>query len=190
MDYRLLSAGDNAPDEINAIVEIPRGEGRIKYEFRANGAMIVDRLRSADLPLYPTHYCGVPGTLGPDGDPLDLLILGTDEFKTGDVVAVRPIAVMWMTDEKGSDPKIIAVPADSLTDEYLGIRSLADVSMEQRQQIEKFFREYKKNDHAGKWSRTDGWEDVAAAHKLINEGIALCKKSAAKPAAAPKPPKP
>ncbi len=123
MDYKLLPPGNNVPEEVNAIIEIPKGEGSIKYEYRTNGTLIIDRLRPADAPMYPTHYCGIPATQAPDGDPLDVLILGDDKLKSGDVIAVRPVAVFWMTDEKGIDPKIIAVPADSVSDEYRHIQT-------------------------------------------------------------------
>ncbi|MEZ0260906.1 MAG: inorganic diphosphatase, partial [Alphaproteobacteria bacterium] len=126
MDYKILPPGNNVPEEVYAIVEIPKGEGRIKYEYRTNGMMVIDRLRGEDQPLYPTHYCGIPATQAPDGDPLDVLILGSDKLKNGDVIPVRPVAVFWMSDEKGIDPKIIAVPADHVTDAYKHIQTLAD----------------------------------------------------------------
>lgn len=171
MDYKLLPAGSDVPKEVNAVIEIPKGEGRIKYEFRTNGLIIIDRLRGADQPLYPVHYCGIPATLAPDGDPLDVLILGDDALKTGNVIAVRPVGVFWMTDEKGIDPKIIAVPADSVSDEYHHIRTLADVPSTDKTRIETFFREYKKNDMKGKFSQSLGWNDVAEAHKTILECV-------------------
>ncbi|HYD17536.1 MAG TPA: inorganic diphosphatase [Patescibacteria group bacterium] len=185
MDYRLLPAGNNLPAEVNAIVEIPKGQGRIKYEYRTNGTLIVDRLRGEDQPMYPTHYCGIPATLAPDGDPLDVLILGDDGLRTGDVIAVRPIAVFWMKDEKGIDPKIIAVPADSVSDAYGHLQTLADIPVADRARIEKFFQDYKKGDLAGKWSESAGWEDIDAAHKTILECVDRWKN-----ASAPEPSKP
>ncbi len=190
MDYKLLPPGNNVPEEVNAIIEIPRGEGRIKYEYRTNGTLIIDRLRPADAPMYPTHYCGIPATQAPDGDPLDVLILGDDALKSGDVIAVRPVAVFWMTDEKGIDPKIIAVPADSVSDAYRHIQTLADVPVADRDRIEKFFQEYKKGDLAGKWSTSAGWEDIDVAHKTINECIDRWKKASAPEPAKPQKPKP
>lgn len=176
MDYTKLPPGNNVPKEVNAVIEIPKGEGRIKYEFRTNGQIVIDRLRGADQPLYPVHYSGIPATLAPDGDPLDILVLGDAPFKTGDVIAVRPIAVFWMTDEKGIDPKIIAVPADSVSDDYLNIRTLADVPQADRDRITKFFQEYKKHDIKGKWSESHGWDDIDVAHKTILESIDRWKK--------------
>lgn len=181
MDYALLPPGNNVPQEVYAIVEIPKGEGRIKYEYRTNGLLIVDRLRGADQPLYPVHYCGIPATEAPDGDPLDVLILGDDALRTGDVIAVRPVAVFWMTDEKGIDPKIICVPADSVSDEYLHIRTLADIPADDRKRIEGFFLEYKKNDLAGKWSTTNGWEDLDVAYTTILECVDRAKKNPISP---------
>ena len=171
MNYNLLSAGKNAPHEVNAIVEIPKGEGRIKYEYRQNGTLIVDRLRGADLPLYPVHYCGIPGTEATDGDPLDVLILCDAPFRTGDVVSVRPVALFWMHDEKGDDPKIIAVPADDVSTDFRHIQKLEDISLAERATIETFFATYKKNDRAGKWSKPGKWEDTLAAHQQVLECI-------------------
>lgn len=187
MDYKLLPPGNNVPEEVNAIIEIPKGEGRIKYEYRTNGTLVIDRLRGAHQPLYPVHYCGIPATQAPDGDPLDVLILGDDALKTGDVIAVRPVAVFWMTDEKGIDPKIIAVPADSVSDNYQHIRTLADIPAKDRAKIETFFQEYKKHDLHGKWSEANAWEDLDAAHKTIMECIERWKKH---PASEPKKPSP
>ncbi len=188
MDYKLLPPGNKIPEEMNAIIEIPKGEGRIKYEYRTNGMLIVDRLRGAGQPLYPVHYCGIPATLAPDGDPLDVLILGDDALKTGDVISVRPIGVFWMTDEKGIDPKIISVPADSVSKDYLHIRRIADISAAERERIEKFFQEYKKNDLQGKWSTTSGWEDIDAAHKTILECVDRWEKNPGPEPVKPQPP--
>ena len=177
MDYRILAAGNDIPREVNAIIEIPKGEGRIKYEYRTNGILLIDRLRGAVLPPYPVHYCGIPATQAPDGDPLDVLILGDAPLRTGDVISVRPVCVFWMTDEKGIDPKIVAVPADSVSSDYLHVRTLADISSAERQKIEKFFQDYKKNDRKGKWSTSNGWDDLDAAHKTILECVDRWKKS-------------
>lgn len=190
MDYKILPPGNNVPEEVYAIIEIPKGEGRIKYEYRTNGMMVIDRLRGEDQPLYPTHYCGIPATQAPDGDPLDVLILGDDKLKTGDVIPVRPVAVFWMSDEKGSDPKIIAVPADHVSDAYKHIQTLADVPQADRDRIEKFFNDYKKDDMAGKHSASGGWDDLDVAHKTIHECIERWNKNpAAAPAAKPQSPK-
>ena len=76
-----LDAGKKAPDEINVVVEIPKGS-RNKYEYDKNkGFFFLDRvLRS------PFHYMGdygfVPRTLCGDGDPLDLALVALLAHRT------------------------------------------------------------------------------------------------------------
>ncbi len=47
----------------------------------------------------------VPGTLWDDWDPLDVLVLSEEPLQTGLFLQVRPVGVLVMTDEKGSDSK-------------------------------------------------------------------------------------
>lgn len=182
IDYKRLTPGNDVPVEVNAVVEIPKGEGLYKFEYRTSGEMVMDRVREG-LPLYPIHYCGIPATQAPDGDPLDILIMGDDKYRTGQVVAVRPVAVFWMSDEKGIDPKIIAAPA---APEYDHIRALADVPADMRQAVEMFFADYKKGDAPGKFSASHGWDDVDAAHKAIFECIDRWQKRPGPGAANPR----
>lgn len=96
-----------------------------------------------------------------------------------------------MTDEKGIDPKIIAVPGDAVSKDYQHIQNLADIPASERKRIETFFQEYKKNDIQGKWSESHGWEDLEAAHKTILECVTRWKTSSDfKSAKASTPPKP
>jgi inorganic pyrophosphatase len=190
IDYKALTPGNKIPEEVNAVVEIPAGEGRYKFEYRLPGEMVLDRVRGKDAPMYPVHYCGVPATQAPDGDPLDVLILGKDKWKTGEVVPVRVVALFWMSDEKGIDPKVIAVPD---TPEYAHIRTLADVPAADRKAIEEFFGAYKVGDKAGKFSSSGGWDDIDVAHRTIHECIERWQKACAALAPTPtksQPPKP
>jgi inorganic pyrophosphatase len=182
IDYKAFVPGNKLPEEINAVVEIPAGQGRYKFEYRLPGEMVVDRVRGEDAPMYPVHYCGVPATQAPDGDPLDVLILGKDKWKTGEVVPVRVVALFWMSDEKGIDPKVIAVPD---TDEYRHIQTLADVPAADRKAIEEFFGAYKVGDKAGKFSSSGGWEDTDVAHRTIYECIDRWQKVSAAITSAP-----
>src|SRR5205807_10599997 len=73
-NYLNLPIGKSAPDEVNAVIEIPRGQTN-KYEY--DKQLNVFRL---DRNLYsPVHYPGdygfIPSTLSSDGDPLDVLVL-------------------------------------------------------------------------------------------------------------------
>ncbi len=186
MDYAKLPTGRNVPTDVYALIEIAKDQGRVKYEFNTKaGVMMVDRLRKSEL-TYPVNYGCIPQTISDDGDPLDILVL-CDPLQTGTVIAVRPVAVLIMEDEKGKDVKIIAVPSSDVSSEYDHIQCLADLPVRAVAEIEGFFKHYKdKEGGKGKYSIVSGWEDLASAHKYINESIARANP----PAKNNTPPKP
>ncbi len=103
-----IEPGPACPEVVRAIVEIPKNSAN-KYEY--DGKLGVFRL---DRALYsPMHYPGdygfIPGTLGDDNDPLDVLILVDQPTFTGCLMDVRPIGVLHMVDTKQNDQKILAV---------------------------------------------------------------------------------
>src|SRR5687768_8147599 len=115
MDYKDLPPGVNVPVDVNAIIEIGKGGGDVKYEFdRRQNIVVVDRLRDSSM-VYPVNYGCIPQTLSEDGDPLDILVLCDNSIQTGVVIPARPVGVLIMDDEKGHDVKIIAVPADRVS---------------------------------------------------------------------------
>ena len=72
---------------------------------------------------YPTNYGYVPHTLSEDGDPVD--VLGSDAISiclAGSVIKCRPVGVLKMTDESGTDAKIVAVPVRKLTPVYQDVK--------------------------------------------------------------------
>lgn len=172
--------GRNVPTEINALIEIAKGAGTVKYEFdRHAGIIVVDRIRDSSM-RYPINYGCVPNTLSDDGDPLDVLVYCDEPIQTGTVIPVRPVGVLIMDDEKGHDVKIIAVPADRLTDAYKHIQSINDLPPAALRRIEHFFKHYKDLESAsGKMSTTGGWKDVAEAHAYIVKAVAAGRPGAA-----------
>src|SRR5579864_3601756 len=68
--------GENAPDEFNAIVEIPKNSNN-KYEVdKETGLIKLDRANYSAA-AYPFDYGFAPQTLWEDGDPLDVIVLTT-----------------------------------------------------------------------------------------------------------------
>jgi inorganic pyrophosphatase len=171
MDLSLVSAGRSPPNDVNVIVEIPLGGPPIKYELdKISGALMVDRFLNTAM-FYPGNYGFVPHTLAEDGDPLDVLIVGTAAVVPGAVVRCRPIGALIMEDEKGPDEKIVAVPVDELHPYSIGIRSHRDLAPALRSQIAHFFRHYKDLE-AGKWVTIGDWIDAEGAARLIMAAIA------------------
>src|SRR6201989_3578088 len=113
MNIDLIPVGDNPPESINVIIEVPVGGEPVKYEFdKKSGALFVDRILHTPM-RYPANYGFVPHTLSLDGDPIDALVISRSPFIAGCVVRARPIAVLKLEDEAGGDEKLVCVPSDS-----------------------------------------------------------------------------
>jgi inorganic pyrophosphatase len=110
MGLHLVSAGRDVPNEINVIIEIPKDAEPVKYEVeKESGAIFVDRILSTPM-RYPCNYGYVPGTLGGDGDPLDALVILPLPLIPGAVIRCHPVGMLKMTDEAGSDEKLVVIP--------------------------------------------------------------------------------
>jgi inorganic pyrophosphatase len=165
-----IPTGNNPPEDINVIIEVPVGGEPIKYEMdKASGALFVDRYLYTSM-RYPGNYGFVPHTLSDDGDPIDVLVASTRAITPGAVLNCRPIGALMMTDEAGGDEKIVAVPSLKLTRRYEKVTNYSDLPQITIQQIEHFFAHYKDLE-GDKWVRVDGWVDAEAARKLIQDGI-------------------
>ncbi len=71
MNIDLIAVGDDPPNSVNVIIEVPVGGEPVKYEFdKKSGALFVDRILHTPM-RYPANYGFIPHTLSPDGDPLD-----------------------------------------------------------------------------------------------------------------------
>ena len=58
-----ISIGDNPPEDINVIIEVPIGGQPIKYELdKDSGTLYVDRFLYTSM-VYPGNYGFVPHTL-------------------------------------------------------------------------------------------------------------------------------
>ncbi|OOO25991.1 inorganic diphosphatase [Rhizobium sophoriradicis] len=171
-----VSIGNNPPEDVNVIVEVPVGGHPIKYEMDKDaGTLVVDRFLYTPM-TYPGNYGFVPHTLSEDGDPIDVLIASTRPLVPGCVINVRPIGVLKMEDNSGKDEKIIAVPSPKLTLRYEKVKDYTDLPEITLKQIEHFFEHYKDLE-PGKWVKIFGWGDSGEAGALILEAIGRAKKA-------------
>ena len=165
-----ISIGKNPPEDVNVIIEVPVGGEPIKYEMdKEAGTLVVDRFLYTAM-RYPGNYGFVPHTLSGDGDPIDVLVANTRALVPGCVINVRPIGVLIMEDNAGTDEKVIAVPTPKLTLRYENVHNYSDLPDITLQQIEHFFEHYKDLE-PGKWVKIGGWQNVDVARKLIVEAI-------------------
>lgn len=166
-----IAVGNNPPEDVNVIIEVPIGGEPIKYELdKAAGTLVVDRFLHTPM-RYPGNYGFVPHTLSDDGDPIDVLVANTRPIVPGAVINVRPVGVLRMQDEAGQDEKIIAVPSPKLTKRYLHVANYTDIPLITREQIQHFFEHYKDLE-PGKWVKITGWGDADEAKAMIVEAIA------------------
>ena len=170
MRIEAILSGNNPPEDINVVIEVPVGGEPIKYEMdKASGTLFVDRFLYTPM-RYPGNYGFVPHTLSADGDPIDVLVCNTRQIVPGAVINCRPIGVLVMEDDGGGDEKLLAVPCSRVTPRYDNIRTITDLPEIARQQIEHFFAHYKDLE-PGKWVKIDHWGGVDEAKALIVQAI-------------------
>jgi inorganic pyrophosphatase len=164
-----VNAGENAPEEINVIIEIPKGSS-IKYELdTTNGLIFVDRILLSAM-YYPCNYGSIPKTKEEDGDPVDVLVLGNDPIIPMAVIRARPVGVLLTEDEKGHDSKIVAAPLNKIDPSFSAIKEVDDIPGYLRNQITHFFEHYKELEQ-GKYVKIIGWKGREIAKKQISEAI-------------------
>lgn len=176
MSLMKVSVGTQAPNEVNAIIEIPANSQPVKYEVDKNtGIISVDRFLNTAM-FYPCNYGYVPETLSDDGDPVDILVITPIPLISGCVITVRPVGMLKMQDEKGEDAKVLAVPKANSCSLYENVHCPDDLPKSLLDSISHFFEHYKDLE-VGKWVQVDGWLNVDAAHTEIVDSIKRYKQS-------------
>ncbi|MBS2964393.1 inorganic diphosphatase [Actinocrinis puniceicyclus] len=158
--------------QVDVVVEIPAGS-RNKYEMdHARGRIRLDRMLFTST-RYPADYGYLEGTLAPDGDPLDALVLTGEPSFPGVLICARPIGMFRMRDERGQDDKVLCVPAGDPRQARL--RDVEDLPAFDRMEIQHFFQVYKDLE-PGKSVETACWAGRAAAEAEIES----CHRAAAR----------
>jgi inorganic pyrophosphatase len=160
-----LPTGEDAPELVNAVVEVPVGS-RNKYEYEADlGVIVRDRVLPGAV-RYPTDYGFVPSTLTDRGDALDVVVAAYDPAFPGCVVRARPIGALHITDSKGEEHNVLAVPEDD--PRFADIGALEDLPKENLREIEQFFEVYKRLE-GDEEAQIRGWIGLEETHELISE---------------------
>lgn len=180
MSLHDISSGNDLPNDINVIIEIPMNSEPVKYEVdKDSGALFVDRVLTTPM-HYPCNYGYVPHTLCGDGDPIDVLVMMPVPVQPGSVIRCRPLGMLKMTDESGEDAKLFAVPHTKVFPAYKNYRTVEDVNPLMLQRISHFFEHYKDLEE-GKWVKIEGWEGVEAAHTEILDSVKRYNDAPEKP---------
>ena len=167
MDLTKLPARDREGN-VHFVVESPRGSGlKLKYEAEL-GVFVLSRTLALGV-TYPFDWGFIPGTLAPDGDPLDAMVITDTPSYPGVVLACAPIGVVRLEqDEKEGrerNDRVIAVPVKA--SRFDGIRDHHDLSDRMREEIQQFF--VAAVFFAGKNVKLLGWGGREEAMALIDE---------------------
>jgi inorganic pyrophosphatase len=166
-----ITAGDEAPETVNVIIEINKGS-KNKYEIdKKTGLIKLDRAMYTSQD-YPFDYGFVPQTHWHDGDAVDVILLTTNPLLPGILVEAKPIEVIRIIDNNDRDEKVIAVPVEDMR--FNHITKLEDLNPHFLKEAEHFFTTYKKIKN--KEVSINGIEGAEAAKAVIVEGMELYKK--------------
>lgn len=169
MDLTKLKMGDNPPEVVNVVIEIPQGS-LVKYELdKDSGFIVADRFHYTSMP-YPFNYGFIPNTKADDGDPVDVMVVSSQPLSVGIVISVRVIGMLEMEDEAGVDTKIIAVPTTKVDPFYAHINDVSDLDEPTQKKIKHFFDHYKELE-PGKWVKTKAFLGKGEALKDIEQGM-------------------
>ena len=112
--WHQVSPGDNMPDIVHAIIEIPKGS-KAKYEIdKESGLLKLDRVLFSSV-MYPANYGFIPQTYCDDKDPLDILVLCSIDVFPMSIIEAKVVGVMHMVDNGEQDDKIIAVAKNDMS---------------------------------------------------------------------------
>ncbi|PIR75364.1 MAG: inorganic pyrophosphatase [Candidatus Magasanikbacteria bacterium CG_4_9_14_0_2_um_filter_42_11] len=167
--------GEKIPEEMNVIIEIPRGSLN-KYEIdKETGLIALDRVSHTAQP-FPFDYGFAPQTLWDDGDALDVIVMTTEPLHPGILVRVRPVGLMKMIDSGESDDKIIAVPVDD--PRWAEVRTIDDVNKHTLKTMKHFYENYKTLQN--KEVLINGFEGLDQAAAAVTRSSEMYKEKYAK----------
>lgn len=161
-----ISYGDNTPDVVKGIIEIPKGS-RAKYELdKDSGMLMLDRVLYSAV-YYPANYGFIPQTYCDDGDPLDILVLSQIDLVPMCLVNAKVIGVMRMLDGGEADDKIIAVAENDRSVSH--INDISELPEHFIREMRAFFEDYKKLEH--KEVVVEDFQDREVAFEIVQKAI-------------------
>jgi len=159
-----LPIGKNAPQIVNAVIEIPK-DSNSKYEYSAELDMFVlDRCLISSM-RYPASYGFIPQTLSDDGDPLDILVYNTVPILTGTLVECRIVGGLLTIDNGVVDYKVLGIPLYN-PNKYNDITDIDEVFLDVTAD---FFTNYKNNSKKSKPVIVEQWTNKENTLKVIME---------------------
>ena len=159
------------PEKFSAVIEISKNS-KNKYELdKQTGLLRLDRILHTST-HYPANYGFIPRTYADDLDPLDVLVMCSEEIMPLTLVEVYPIGVIRMIDQGKLDEKIIAIPFSDPN--YNMFRSIYDLPKHIFNEMCHFFMVYKQLED--KDTAVNDMGDCDEAREIIRAAIENYKK--------------
>ncbi len=149
MDFQQIPAGKAPPWDINVVVEIPlRGDGVY-----------------APPVCHPGNFGFVPRTVMADGEPCEVLVVGSVSVLPGAILRSRPVGLVELADDEGGpdQTRLLAVPVQRMHPFFAGTTSLESLPSALLEQAEQFFIEMRDllRPHSLRVVRWGGAEEAA-----------------------------
>ncbi len=167
-----VNKGENAPDIVTAVIEVPKGSN-LKYELdKPSGMLKVDRVLYSAV-HYPANYGFIPQSYCEDNDPLDILVLCQESVVPLSLLRAKPIGVMKMIDQGEKDDKIVAVHVDD--PEFMFYKHIDELPPHCLKTLRRFFEDYKVLEN--KEVIIEKFLGPEEARKIIEDAFALYEKN-------------
>ncbi len=127
-------------ESFDVVIEISKGS-KMKYELdKETGMLKLDRVLHTST-HYPANYGFIPRTYAEDNDPLDALVLCSEQIVPMTLVKCYPIGVISMMDNGANDHKVVAIPFGDPT--YNSYKDISQLPPHIFEEIQHFFTVYK-----------------------------------------------
>ncbi|MEM9325122.1 MAG: inorganic diphosphatase [Bacteroidota bacterium] len=164
--WHAVPPGDEAPQIVNAIIEIPQNT-RAKYELdKESGLLKLDRVLYSAV-YYPANYGFIPRTYGDDKDPLDIVVLCKIDVVPLCLLTAKVIGAMRMLDGGELDDKIIAVAENDMSVNH--INDVAELPAHFLRELKNFFEDYKKLEK--KEVKVEEFQNAQTAYEIIEQAF-------------------
>jgi inorganic pyrophosphatase len=172
MEDLFLLPTRSATGAFHVVVESPRGSrAKIKYEPRLR-AFKFSRPLATGL-RYPYDWGFIPGTVAPDGDPLDAMVFSDLSTFPGVVIECRALGVIRLEQNRKTsrgrerNDRLIVIPTKM--PRFEAFRKPTDLPIRWRQELEEFFlaaTRFEKKD-----AKILGWAGPAEGERMIRRCI-------------------
>jgi inorganic pyrophosphatase len=155
---------------VHVVIETPRGSPA-KFKFKPELVVFMLSRMLTDGTVYPHDWGYIPGTLGPDGDPVDAFVLGAAGSFPGLVIRARPIGILQVEQsERGHkfrNDRLLFLPWEPT--QRMPFRDVSELRKGEKEEIERFFLHAVEG--TAKRLRFLGWRGPKAAEAEIRRGI-------------------